>query len=133
MALKKLLVAFTTLRTVKDENDKDVKRRVRFKSGSVLDLTDDEMATLDKLTKATGKAHYRDPINEGGKAVADEPEVVNVPDFAGQDVPMDKKTVDQLKAYLTFNDVSFGSEDKAGLLKLATNHAAGKTDLDGGL
>ncbi len=94
MALKKLLVAFTTNREVEGKS-----RRVRFEAGKVVDLTDDELELLDKLTKSTGKLHYRAPINEsGGKITAAEPEIVEVPDFEGQDVPMDKKSVDQLKA-----------------------------------
>lgn len=139
MALKTLLVAFSTTRTVDGEE-----RRVRFKSGSVVDLTEDEMTTLDSLTEKTGKLHYRAPVNEGGKPTASEPEVVDVPDYAGQDVAIDKKTVDQLKAYLTFHSVVFDKEDKAGLVKLAQKHEAGQTDdksggadgagdLDGGL
>ena len=125
MALKKLLVAFTTDREVEGET-----RRVRFAAGKVVDLTSDELTLLDKLTKSTGKLHYREPINEGGsKVTASEPEVVEVPDFEGQDVPMDKKTVDQLKAYLTFNSVEFESSAvKADLLDLAKKHEAGQID-----
>ncbi len=125
MALKKLLVAFTTNREVKGKS-----RRVRFEAGKVVDLTSDELDLLDRLTKSTGKLHYREPINEGGgKLTAAEPEIVEVPDFEGQDVPMDKKTVDQLKAYLTFNSVEFESNaNKAALLDLAKKHEAGEID-----
>lgn len=125
MALKKLLVAFTTNREIEGEN-----RRVRFEAGKVVDLTSDELKLLDKLTTSTGKLHYRSPINEGGGTVtASEPEVVEVPDFEGQDTPMDKKTVDQLKAYLTFNSVEFESNaNKAALLDLAKKHEAGEID-----
>lgn len=128
MALKKLLVAFTTNREIDGET-----RRVRFAANKVVDLTDDELELLDKLTAKTGKLHYRAPIQEGGgKVVASDPEVVNVPDFAGQDVPMKDKTVDQLKAYLTFHEVEFADGDKkADLLAAAQKHEAG--DQDGGL
>lgn len=127
MALKTLLVAFSTVR--KDDDDKD--QRVRFKAGSVVDLTDAELADLQKLQDATGKLHFRDPKSEGGLAVESKAEVVDVPDYAGQDVAMDDKTVDQLKAYLTFHDVSFkGNASKDDLLKAATDHAA---DPDAGL
>lgn len=126
MALKKLLVAFTTTREVEGED-----RRVRFASGKVVDLTADELETLTKLTASTGKLHFRDPVNEGGKVSADEPEVVVVPDFAGQDVAMDKKNVDHLKAYLTFNEIVFADDaKKADLLALATAPAG---DPDAGL
>lgn len=133
MALKLLLVAFTTVREVEGED-----RRVRFAPGKVVDLTDAELELLDKLTKATGKLHYRDPIQEGGATiVASEPEVVNVPDYVGQDVAMDDKNVDHLRAYLTFHGVSFeGNAKKADLLALAKKHEAGETsgdDRDGGL
>lgn len=125
MALKKLLVAFTTNREVEGET-----RRVRFEAGKVVDLTSDELDLMDRLTKSTGKLHYREPINEGGgKLTAAEPEIVEVPDFEGQDVPMDKKSVDQLKAYLTFNSVEFESGAlKADLLDLAKKHEAGEID-----
>lgn len=129
MALKKLLVAFTTNRDVEGKS-----RRVRFEAGKVVDLTEDEIELLDKLTKSTGKLHYRAPINEGGgKLTAAEPEIVEVPDFEGQDVPMDKKSVDQLKAYLTFNSVEFESSAlKADLLDLAKKHEAGQIDAGNG-
>lgn len=123
--LKLLLVAFTTSREVDGES-----RRVRFPSKSVVDLTDDELELLDKLTVQTGKLHYRDPIQEGGATISEsKPEVVEVPDYAGQDVPMDKKTVDQLKAYLGFHSVTFEADDKKDdLLKAAKAHEAGQTD-----
>lgn len=125
MALKLLLVAFTTTREVEGEE-----RRVRFASKKVVDLTSDELELLDRLTKATGKLHYRDPISEGGaKVTASEPEVVELPDYAGQDVAMDKKSVDALKAYLTFHSVEFADDaKKADLLALAKQHEAGQTD-----
>lgn len=133
MAKKLLLVAFTTDREVDGEV-----RRVRFASKSVIDLTKDEMETLDNLQKATGKLHYRDPIREGGDDAETKPEVVDVPDYAGQDVPLDKKSVDQLKAFLTFNSVTFeDNANKAALVKAATDFqtdAAKKAaDPDGGL
>lgn len=125
MALKLLLVAFTTTREVEGET-----RRVRFAAKKVVDLTSDELELLDRLTKATGKLHYRDPISEGGaKVTASEPELVELPDYAGQDVAMDKKSVDALKAYLTFHSVEFADDaKKADLLALAKQHEAGQTD-----
>lgn len=123
--LKLLLVAFSTTRIIDD-----VEKRVRFDAKKVVELTDEELETLDALTKATGKLHYRDPISEGGaKVVASEPEVVNVADYAGQDVAMDDKSVDQLKAYLTFHSVEFkGNAAKADLLAAAKAHEAGAGD-----
>lgn len=129
--LKLLLVAFSTSREIDGEQ-----RRVRFTAKKVVELTDEELETLDALTKATGKLHYRDPISEGGaKVVASEPEVVNVADYAGQDVAMDDKSVDQLKAYLTFHSVEFkGNAAKADLLAAAKAHEAGSdADPDAGL
>lgn len=140
MALKLLLVSFTTNRTVEVSGTEEmVSKRVRFAAKSVVDLNDDELELLDSLTVATGKLHYREPMTEGGQTItASEPVVVEVPDYAGQDVPIVNKTVDQLKAYLTFHSVEFKPGDnKADLLALAqTNEAsgpAGNADLDGGL
>lgn len=129
MALKLLLVAFTTTRMV-SVGDKEEERRVRFAAKKVVDLTDDELDLLDRLTKATGKLHYRDPIQEGGaRVVASEPEVVEVPDYAGQDVAMDDKSVDQLKAYLDFHSVEYpATAKKADLQTLGKQHEAGQTD-----
>lgn len=139
MALKKLLVAFTTNRKV-EKDGKEENRRVRFAAGKVVDLTEDEMTLLDTLTKKTGKLHYRSPIQEGGGNVVESaPEVVEVPDYAGQDVALDDKTVDQLKAYLTFHEVNFADNaKKADLLAAAKKHEAGDGeggagDPDGGL
>lgn len=125
--LKLLLVAFSTARVIDG-----VEKRVRFDAKKVVELTDEELETLDALTKATGKLHYRDPISEGGsKIVASEPEVVAVPDYAGQDVPMDDKSVDMLKAYLTFHSVEFkGNASKADLLAAAKAHEATGDDDD---
>lgn len=129
MALKKLLVAFTTTRAVK-VGDKEENRRVRFAAGKVVDLTDDELDLLDRLTKSTGKLHYRSPINEGGGSMtASEPEIVDVPDYAGQDKPMDEKSVDHLKAYLDFHGIEYaGNASKAKLLEAAKAHEVGQTD-----
>lgn len=129
MALKKLLVAFTTAREV-EVGDKKENRRVRFAAGKVVELTDAELELLDTLTRKTGKLHYRDPIQEGGgKVVASEPEIVEVPDYAGQDVAIDSKSVDQLKAYLDFHGVSYANNaNKAKLVELAKQHEAGQTD-----
>lgn len=134
MALKLLLVAFTTNRLVEVAGKEEL-RRVRFAAKSVVDLTADELETLEALTKSSGKLHFRDPIQEGGaKPSESTPQVVDVPDYAGQDVSIDKKSVDQLKAYLTFHDVAFDAKDsKSELLKLAQAHAAGDDDPDAGL
>lgn len=126
MAIKFLLVALSTTRVVDGE-----KRKVRFSAKSTPDLTADELKMLDDLTKSTGKLHYRDPINEGGAAsvTASEPTVVETPDFAGQNVPMGEKSVDQLKAFLTFHEVEFkGNASKGDLLKLATEKQTAITD-----
>lgn len=127
MALKKLLVALTTTRAV-DVAGKSEDRRVRFAAGKVVDLTEEELGLLDRLTKATGKLHYRDPIQEGGgKVVASDPEVVDVPDYAGQSVSINSKSVDQLKAYLDFHGVEYaGNANKAKLVELAKEHEAGQ-------
>lgn len=138
MALKLLLVALATTRMV-EVAGKEEERRVRFAAKTVAELTDAELETLDKLTQSTGKLHYRDPITEGGqKAVASEPELVSVPDYAGQDVKIGSKNVEQLKAYLTFHGVAFKSSDtKDDLLELAKTHEAtgltGNADPDSGL
>jgi hypothetical protein len=136
MALKLLLVAFTTTREIEG-----TERRVRFDAKKVVDLSESELELLDKLTVATGKLHYREPISEGGKVVASEPEIVQLPDYEGQDVPMGSKNVDHLKAYLTFHGIAFeASAKKAELLALAQAHEAGEGDddaddgdVDGGL
>lgn len=130
MAIKFLLVALSTTRKVEGET-----RRVRFAAKSTPDLTDDEIKMLDKLTESTGKLHYRDPVNEGGAVSASEPEVVDTPDYAGQDVAMADKSVDQLKAFLTFHSVEFkGNASKADLLKAAEEKQAEiDGDKDGGL
>lgn len=129
MALKKLLVALTTSRPV-EVDGKTENRRVRFAAGKVVDLNDAELEMLDTLTRKTGKLHYREPIQEGGgKLVASEPEIVEVPDYAGQDVAIDSKSVDQLKAYLDFHGVAYANNaNKAKLVELAKEHEAGQTD-----
>lgn len=135
MALKTLLVAFTTFRTVDG-----TKKRVRFAAKSVVDLTADEEATLQKLQDATGKLHFRDPVNEGGKVRESDPEVVDTGDADGgydeSDRAMGDKTVKGLKAYLDHHEVEYeSSDDKAALLAKAQAHASGATggDQDEGL
>lgn len=122
MALKTILVALTTRREIEGKMT-----RVRFPAKSVVDLTDDEQATMDSLERVTGKLHTRKPIMEGGKAAESKPQVVDTGSndaFAGAKVPMDEKSVKQLQAYLTFNNVEFApSANKAALLQLATSHA----------
>lgn len=131
MTTKKLLVAFTTDREVEGKV-----RRVRFAAGSVVDLTDDELETLTKLQNASGKLHFREPIREGGGKVApSEPEVIAVPEYAGKDVPVAKKTVDQLKAFLTFKEIDFAADAKKDVLIALAEGAdkAGDSDDDNGL
>jgi hypothetical protein len=43
---------------------KDGKLETLMPNGEAVDLTKDDIATLDRLTKATGKRYYRDPVNE---------------------------------------------------------------------
>jgi hypothetical protein len=113
-----LLAALTTTR---DE------KRVRFPANSVQSLTGDEIDLLDRLTVSAGRPHYRDPKNES--AVEEGPEVTVEDEFDGQSVVMDKKSVDQLKAYLDHNNVTYDAGAvKADLLKAAKAHEA-----DGGL
>jgi hypothetical protein len=129
MAKKLLLVILNTDRKIDGEM-----RRVKFKPKTVVDLTDDEIATLDNLEKATGVAHYREPTREGVEDAA--PEVVELPDYAGQDTPIAEKNVEQLKAYLDFFEIAYkGNDSKATLTAAAEKHAAGDNadDKDGGL
>lgn len=130
MALKTLLVALTTTREIDGK-----KERVRFAAKSVVDLTADEEKTLTDLQTKTGKLHFRDPQQEGGAATESKPEVVDVDDYLGQKVAIDKKDVPSLKAYLTYNNVEFaGNASKDTLLKAAQDHAKkAAADLDGGL
>lgn len=123
--IKVLLVALTTFREINGE-----KKRVRFAAGKPADLTAAELESLDKLTVATGKLHYRDPVHEG--VVAAEPEAVAEGDtFDGESVAMGDKTVAQLKAYLDANGVEYADDaKKADLLAAAEAHEA---DPDGGL
>lgn len=125
MAKKVLLAALSTTREIDGED-----RKVRFPANKVADLTKDEIELLDRLTRSSGRPHYRDPVNEDGAAV--QPEAVEGGDndeFDGQSVPMEKKSVDQLKAYLDHHGVGYDSGAlKADLLKAANAHAT-----DGGL
>lgn len=134
MPAKMLLVALTTNRDVEVGGKKE-SRRVRFAANKVVDLTSEEMKILDDLTKSTGKLHYRDPIQEGGsRPVAADPEIIDLPDYAGQDVAIEDKSVAQLKAYLTFHGVSFGNNDKRDdLVAAARKHESGQgEDKSGG-
>lgn len=130
MALKTILVALTTIREVDGK-----KKRVRFPAKSVVDLTDDEQASLQKLQDSTGKLHFRSPVNEGGKPTESKPEVVDAGEggasYEGSKVAMGDKTVAQLKAYLDHHKVDYDSSaNKADLLKLAESHAASAGDED---
>jgi hypothetical protein len=130
MALKTLLVALTTTREIDGKQ-----QRVRFAAKSVVDLTEAELETLTALQTKTGKLHFRDPQQEGGKATESAPEVVEVDDYLGQKVAIDKKDVPSLKAYLTFHDVEFaGNASKDTLRGLADEYAKkAAADPDAGL
>lgn len=113
MALKTILVALTTVRDGK---------RVRFAAKSVVDLTAAEKETLDKLQVATGKLHYRDPVNEGGTVVESKPVVQGneTPSYDGEQIAVGDKSVPQLKAFLDHHKVEYkSSASKADLVKLA--------------
>lgn len=124
MALKTILVALTTIRAI---DGKDV--RVRFAAKSVVDLSDAEQASLQKLQDATGKLHFRDPVNEGGKVQESKPQVIGSADsgasYEGSNVAIGDKSVQQLKAYLDHYSVEYkGNASKADLVTLAETHAA---------
>lgn len=118
MALKTILVALTTKRDGK---------RVRFPAGAVVNLTDAEQASMDRLQNATGKLHTRAPIQEGGAARETAPAVVDTGEggeYLEADRPMGDKTVKGLKAYLDHAEVEYPADaDKKALLKLATKAA----------
>lgn len=116
--VKTILVALSTTR-----DDK----RVRFAAGSTVKLTKDELETLDKLTVSTGALHYRDPVNE---AEAVDGTLSEGRQYIGEDTPLGKKNVDQLKAFLTFHDVAF--EDDAKKADLLAAAEAVDTDADKG-
>ncbi len=134
MALKTILVSLTTTRDG---------ARVRFPAKSVVDLTDDEQATLQSLQNTTGKLHFREPVNEGGKIVESKPQVIsgggNAAEYEGSKVAIGDKSVAQLKAYLDHFKVEYtNSAAKADLVTLAETHAAAvgdddKDDQDAGL
>ncbi len=98
--VKTLLVALSTTR-----DDK----RVRFAAGSTVKLTAAELETLDKVTVSTGALQYRDPVNE---SEAVDGTIVAERQFIGEDTPIAKKNVDQLKAFLTFYKVEFADDAK---------------------
>lgn len=82
-------------------------------------LTKDDMATLDKLTKSTGKQYYRDPINE----------VPEGSETGVSDVSVDDMTAAQLRDYLDENDIEYPSgAKKPDLLALAKGEPAGDED-----
>lgn len=121
--MKKVLLA--SLSTIRDGE------KVRFPANQVADVTKDEIKLLDRMTATTGRPHYRDPVNEGGDSGDDEGRQGGGENdaFDGESVEMDDKNVDQLKAYLDHNSVSYETGDKkADLLKRAKAHES-----DGGL
>lgn len=118
--VKTLLVALSTTR-----DDK----RVRFAAGSTVKLTNDELETLDKVTVSTGALQYRDPVNE---SEAVDGTIVAERQFIGEDTPIGKKNVDQLKAYLTFYGVEFAEDaKKADLIEAAEAQAEKLEKADG--
>lgn len=132
MALKTILVALTTMREIDGKNV-----RVRFAAKSVVDLTSDEQDSLQKLQNATGKLHFRDPVNEGGKVQESKPQVIGSADsgasYEGSNVAIGDKSVQQLKAYLDHYSVEYkGNASKADLVTLAETHAATAGSGDGG-
>lgn len=123
MAIKKLLVGFTTVRNGK---------RTRFAAGKTVELTAEELELLEKLTKQTGTLHFRSPVNE----VADRGVAAADVDYDGADVDLEDKTVAQLKAMLDFNGVTYTkTATKAELLELASDADGndGDGDPDSGL
>lgn len=127
MPTKTLLTNLETTRTIDGKS-----KRVRLVAGTVADLTDAEIAQLDILTKRTGKPHYREPVQEGGgKPKAAAPIIQHVDEYDGESVAIGAKTVAQLKAYLTYHEVSFDDNaDQAALLKLADAQVAVSKDDD---
>ena len=110
--VKTLLVALSTTR-----DDK----RVRFAAGQTVKLTKDELETLDKLTVSTGALQYRDPVNE---SEAVDGTIVAERKFIGEDTAISQKNMEQLKAYLTYNEVEFADDaKKAALQSLAQEHS----------
>lgn len=130
---KFLLVALTTTREIGG-----VQKRVRFPAKSTQDLTKKELAELDALTETTSKLHYRDPVDESGKAADTDDDDGEQELFAGASVDMEDKTVTHLKAYLDHFEVEYEDKaNKAALKALAEAHADeaadGDADPDGGL
>lgn len=116
----KLLVAMTTIREIDGKE-----RRVRFKAGSKVDLTEQEFSTLENLTRTTGTLHFEEL--EGGDvrpAGPDQGEIVQIPEYAGHDVPLNRKSVPLLKAYLDFRGIAYeAGATKGALLELASQAA----------
>jgi hypothetical protein len=116
---KFLLVALNTTREVEGK-----RRKVRLGARTVQDLNAEEIDLLDRLTKRTGKLHYRDPVNEDA-AVAG-PETTGGP---AEGFNADDATVAQLKDYLDENSVEYDADAKKADLQAAVKqHQA-----DGGL
>lgn len=121
MAKKVLLASLSTTR-------EGVK--VRFAANQVADLNKDEINLLDRMTTATGRPHYRAPVNEAvdAKEPADRADEDD-DEYLDRSVAMDSKNVAALQAYLDHNSVAYDADDKkADLLKRAKAHES-----DGGL
>lgn len=118
MKEKHLLVRFTTERDVDGTS-----RKVTFPAKSTVSLTEDEIDLLDRLTRRTGKLHYREPVREGRGRSAEidfTPFVApSAPGFAGADVPVTKKTIAQLKAFIEAHDETPAGDSKKDLLAQA--------------
>src|SRR6185312_3625665 len=103
-----LLAALTTSRTIDGKET-----RVTFQpgvgkngTGKAVEITDAEKKDLDALTKQTGRAHYRMPVDESVQSAEDATDEVEE-EFEGQNVAIDQKNVAQLKAYLDFHSVAY--------------------------
>lgn len=147
--IKVILVALTTTREI----DGRV-RKVRFKAGSTVDLTEEEIDLFDRLERSTGKLHMRSPVNEtisasieAALAAGSGPELLPEKAFAGQDIPVTKKTAAQLKAFIEHHGEAPDGTAKSALLTQAQAIEArlvageefepvdedNEDDLDGGL
>lgn len=81
MVMKVLLARFTRAKA----DGEDGETETLLPNGKPVDLTKEDLATLDNLSKSTGKRYYRDPVNEGG--ATDEA-------LGGDDFTMPTKTAD---------------------------------------
>jgi len=120
MPTKVLLTNLTTTRN---------KKRVTFKAGETVELTKDELSTLDDLATKTRKPQYRNPANEiVNPASVESEEDESEDEGEGEDemVDLDSMNVKALKAYLDENEVEYDADAlKADLLAAAKEHRDG--------